>query len=228
MRVLSSSFVALLSVLGLGVLSPSASAQNVVLTGILGDKALVSIDGYAPVMLHVGQARQNIELIKVDAQRHAALVRIDNSTRELRLGATPSTIGGGGGGSKEVLGGQGRSITLSLGSDSHYYAEAYINEDRIRFMVDAEASDIALSQDDANRLDLSRLQRGDMATLKTPHGPYLGERVTVGRLRVGEVEMQNISVIIVPKLPIAILGQSFLKHFKSQKVNDMLLLERLR
>lgn len=217
----------LISAAGL-LFSSAAGAQSVVLTGILADKALISVDGYAPVLLTKGQPYQGISLVSIDAERHAITVKLEGTPgqRELRLGASPSTIGGGSGSAVDVIKGSGKRISMAQAADGKFYAEAYVNEQRTRWMLDPEASSLAIGQDDANRLDISRLQRGDMATLRTPSGPYIGERVILGSLRIGEVELRNVEVIIVPSLPVPILGKSFLDRFKVQRNNDILLLER--
>ena len=95
-------------------------------------------------------------------------------------------------------------------------------------MVDTGATVVALSQAEAQRigLDYRDAQRG---MTQTANGPVPVHRVSLGRVRVGEVEIANVDAIVMPaQMPYVLLGNSFLSRFQMRRDNDVLRLEKRR
>ncbi|NLZ40992.1 MAG: TIGR02281 family clan AA aspartic protease, partial [Comamonadaceae bacterium] len=69
--------------------------------------------------------------------------------------------------------------------------------------------------------------RGARTTMsQTAAGTVPAALVTLARLRVGAVELANVSALVTPApLPYVLLGNSALERFRMQRDNDVLRLE---
>ena len=74
-----------------------ALAQSVAMTGGMGSKALLVINGGAPKALAAGDTFQGVKVISVSGEQ--AVVEVGGKRQTVRLGEAPVSIGGGGGGS---------------------------------------------------------------------------------------------------------------------------------
>ncbi|MBW8778570.1 MAG: TIGR02281 family clan AA aspartic protease, partial [Burkholderiales bacterium] len=111
----------------------TAQAQTVAFSGMLGDKALLIIDGQARGVA-VGSTVQGVKLVRLDGAQ--AQIEAGGKTQTLRLGGTAAVAGDSGGGS-------GSRIVLPVGSGGHYTGLAAINGHPIHFVVDTGATLIA-------------------------------------------------------------------------------------
>ena len=92
--------------------------------------------------------------------------------------------------------------------DGHFYADAIVNGATIRFVVDTGASVVALTREDAQRAGLTfpaqRLRAigagGEMDVMP----------VTLDRVTLGPVEARDVPAVVGERLPMSLLGQSFL------------------
>ena len=194
-----------------------ACAQSVVLSGSLGDKALLVIDG-APRTLAVGAAVQGVRLVSVSGSK--AVVDIKGQRVALTLGGAPVNLGAATG-----EGGASR-IVLSADSGGHFITSGTINGKSARFLVDTGATNLALSQSEAQNLGID-YRKGERGTSITANGPVPVYRVMLSSVRVGEVQVDNVEATIVPvPMPFVLLGNSFLTRFQMKRENDVLTLTR--
>ncbi len=200
----------------LAALPALAAAQSVQLSGQMGRKALLVVDGQ-PLTLEVGQTRQGITLKALDAD--GALLEWDGRSRRLAVGAAPASVGGAGGGA------DGRSIVLPMGPGGHFMAQGAVNGRPMRFMVDTGATTVAFGRADAERLGVD-WRRAPPVALNTAGGVVQGHRVTLGTVRIGEVTLANVDAVVMPAdMPFALLGNSFLSRFQMRRENDVMRLE---
>lgn len=104
------------------------------------------------------------------------------------------------------------AITLARAPDSHFYAEAQVNGATVRFLVDTGATSVVLTGEDARRAGIGG---GDYTALATGAGGEIRLMpVQVSRLSLGPVALDNVPVLVAEegKLPISLLGQSFLQR----------------
>jgi len=201
----------------LATLCALAHAQSVTLAGSMGNKALLVIDGQ-PHTLAVGQSAAGVTLQQLGEGR--ATVQQGGSSTTLRLGGAPARLAGG---TAPV---QAKEIVLQAGLGGHFTSSGSINGRPVQFMVDTGATVVALSQTEAERigLDYRDAQRG---ISQTANGPVPVHRVSLGRVRVGEVELNNVEAIVMPaQMPYVLLGNSFLTRFQMRRDNDVMRLEK--
>ncbi len=194
-----------------------AFAQSVSLSGSLGDKALLVIDG-APRTLVVGASVQGVRLLSVSGSN--AVVEVKGQRVALALGGAQVNLGGTAGDSGAA------QIVLSADSGGHFVTSGTINGKSARFLVDTGATNLALSQSEAQKLGIDYRQ-GERSTSMTANGPVPVYRVMLASVRVGEVQVYNVEATVVPlQMPFVLLGNSFLTRFQMKRENDVLTLTR--
>ncbi len=191
-------------------------AQTVSLGGLMGQKALLVIDGQTQV-LAVGESARGVRLLRL--QEGEALVESGGAQRALRVGGAPARLVGGGPASS------GREIVIPASSGGHFVTTGAINGRAVQFMVDTGATLVALSQIDAERLGVD-YRTAPRLLMHTANGSVQAHQVTLTSLRVGDVEVANVNAIVIPAaMPMVLLGNSFLGRFQMRRENDVMRLE---
>ncbi len=211
---------ALISIALCAVLMPATAqntSQKVALSGVMGSKGLLVIDGAAPKLLAAGESHAGVKLISASGDQ--AVLEIGGKRANLRVGDAPVSIGGSAGA------GGGNKITLPMGSGGHFMANGMINGRAIQFMVDTGATTIALGVNDAQRMGID-YQKGQPVRMNTANGVAQGWRVVLRSVRVGDVEVYGVEAVVGPNMPFALLGNSFLSRFSMNRTSDVMVLER--
>src|SRR5262249_49390897 len=103
------------------------------------------------------------------------------------------------------------SVALHAAVDGHYYVDAEVEDRVIRFMIDTGASDVVLNAADAKLLGLDRSRLAFSRVYRTANGEILGAPVMLGLVRIGPVEVRNVSASVSEaKMGPSLLGMSFL------------------
>ncbi|MDM0018193.1 retropepsin-like aspartic protease family protein [Variovorax saccharolyticus] len=195
-----------------------AQAQSVTLTGTIGSRAILIVNGGAPKTLAVGETFQGVKLVSLQGEQ--ATVEADGKRVALRMD-TPVSIGGGGGGS-----GGGTRIVLPVGSGGHFMAQGAINGRTVNFMLDTGATTIAMSAADAQRIGLD-FSKGQPVRMNTANGVAQGYRVRLASVRVGDVEIYDVEAIVSQQpMPYVLLGNSFINRFSMRRDADQMVLEK--
>jgi aspartyl protease family protein len=193
-----------------------AGAQSVELTGLMGGRALVVIDGSAPVVLAAGETRQGVTLVSVGED--SAVIEINGQRQSLRVGANPVSVAGKGSGASRVV--------LHAGSGGHYYTTGKINGLTVGFVVDTGASDVVIGRALADQLGLN-YRAGGRETVVTANGTTQAYGIGLDSVQVGDVAIYNVRASVVPMgMPVVLLGNSFLSHFQMKQENDQMVLEK--
>lgn len=98
--------------------------------------------------------------------------------------------------------------TLKRGTDGHYSAEALINGERVRVLVDTGATGVAISQHVADRLGLAST---NAINTHTANGDAVSYLVRLKTVQLGGIVANDVAATITPGLEgDALLGMSFL------------------
>ena len=197
--------------------SSQNSGQSVALSGVLGSKALLVINGAPPKTLAAGETHLGVKLISASGDQ--AVIDIQGKRSNLRVGDAPVSVGGGAGS------GGGNKIVLPMGSGGHFMANGTVNGRAIQFMVDTGATAVALGISDAQRLGID-YQKGAPVRMNTANGVAQGWLVKLQSVRIGEVEVYEVDAVVGPNMPFALLGNSFLSRFSMNRNSDVMVLER--
>jgi aspartyl protease family protein len=193
------------------------NSTNVALSGVLGGKALLVINGAPPKIMAAGQTHAGVKLVSVSGEQ--AVLEVDGRRLNLRVGDAPVSQGGG------SAGAGGNKIVLPVGSGGHFMTNGSINGRTIQFMVDTGATAVALGTSDAQRLGID-YQKGQPVNMSTANGIAQGWRVRLRSVRVGDVEVFDVEAVVGPNMPFALLGNSFLSRFTMNRSSDTMVLER--
>ena len=179
-----------------------------------GHAALLIIDG-EPRTLEVGATAKGVRLVALEDGR--AVVETAGRRQTLQLGAAPARIVS----STE----QQRYIVMASGPDGHYTTPGTINGQATSFLIDTGATSVALSQAEAERLGL-RFVNGKRVVTQTANGIVPAYVIDLASIRIGDVEVRNVSAIVIPaRMPHVLLGNSFLNRFQMRRENDVMTLE---
>ncbi len=213
---------ALLAVLALGF-AGGASAQTVGLSGMLGGKALVIVDGSAPKSVAVGDTFKGVKV--VSTQGDVAVVEIAGKRHSLRVGDAPASVGSGGGtGGTEGAG--ATKVILTSSSGGHFMPQGQINGQAAQFMVDTGATTVAIGMADAQRMGI-KYQNGQLFQAGTANGVVNGWRVRLSSVRLGDVVAYDVDAAVLNStMPYVLLGNSFLSRFQMTRTNDQMVLEK--
>ncbi|MGO4392418.1 TIGR02281 family clan AA aspartic protease [Variovorax sp. M-6] len=195
-----------------------AHAQSVTLTGTIGSRAILIVNGGAPKTVAVGETFQGVKLVSLQGEQ--AMVEAGGKRVALRMD-TPVSIGGNGG-----SGGGGTRIVLPVSSGGHFMAQGAINGRAVSFMLDTGATTIAMSAADAQRIGLD-FSKGQPVRMNTANGVAQGHRVRLASVRVGDVEVYDVEAIVSEQpMPFILLGNSFINRFSMRRDADQMVLEK--
>ena len=199
----------------LALAAAGAHAQSVSMSGSLGDKALLIIDG-APRTVATGSTVQGVKLVSVSGSE--ATVEVHGKRQVLSLGGAQVNLGAApsdGGGSR---------IVLTAGSGGHFVTDGAINGQAVRFLVDTGATYVSMGAADAERLGLD-YRKGQRGVSNTANGQIAVYRVSLASVRVGDVNIYNVDAL-VSRMPMdyVLLGNSFLTRFQMKRENETMTL----
>jgi aspartyl protease family protein len=194
------------------------AASSVTLTGSIGSRAILIVNGNPPKTVAIGESYQGVKLVSLQAEQ--AVVELEGKRVNLRMD-TPVSIGGGGG-----TGGGGNRVVLSADSRGHFMTQGAINGRPVTFMLDTGATTVALSMADAQRIGLD-YSKGQPVQISTANGVAPGFRLRLSSVRVGDVEVYDIDAIVSPQgMPFVLLGNSFINRFSMRRDADQMVLEK--
>ncbi|KZK32108.1 peptidase A2 [Delftia sp. GW456-R20] len=213
----------LLSLAGVAAaLPPLATAQSVALRGVLGNKALLVIDGGTPRALAAGDSLQDVRVLQVSGD--TAEVEIKGRRQTLRLGEAPISLGGRGAAAGDPA--LGRRVVLKADNRGHFIERGQINGKTMVYMVDTGASSVAIGRSDAERMGLPFL-KGQPVMMRTANGDAQGWSLRLDSVRVGDVEVFGVDAVVAPlAMPYVLLGNSFLAHVQMTRQGSEMVLER--
>ena len=200
--------------------SMPALAQGVGLAGVLGEKALLIVEGSAPRAVAAGQTHQGVKVLSVQANQ--AVIEVAGKPQTLRLGDAPASVGSGLPGAESG----GQRIVLSVGDGGHFFSQGQINGRSVRMVVDTGATAIGLGASDARSIGL-KYDGGQRVQMATANGLVIGWLVKLQSVRVGDVVIYDVDAVVSPgSMGVVLLGNSFLSRFQMTRTNDQMVLEK--
>lgn len=207
-----------LAALGALMVFPTlALAQSVSMSGSLGDKALLVIDG-TPRTVAAGNTVGGVKVIRVGSGE--TVIEVGGKRQTVMLGGAQVNLGG------TASAGGGSQIVLAAGPGGHFVTGGTINGRSVRFVVDTGATNVAFSEALARSIgvDFSKGQRG---IVNTANGQVIAHRVSLREVRIGDVTVYNVDATVVPApMDMVLLGNSFLSRFQMKRDADVLVLDK--
>lgn len=199
------------------MLAATASyAQSVAMTGVMGSKVLLIVNGGAPKALSANESHEGVRVVQVQAD--SAIVEVLGKRQTLQLGGSPVSVGQG-------LP-SGRKVVLRADSRGHFRENGFINNKPMVYMVDTGASAIGIGQSDAQRMGID-FKKGLPVTVRTANGNTQGWRIKLDTVRVGDITVYGVDAIVSPQpMPFILLGNSFLAQLHMTRQGNEMVLEQ--
>lgn len=106
---------------------------------------------------------------------------------------------------------------VEIARDAHgqFHLEVDVGGEPVRFLVDTGADVVALTEDDADQLGLKPDPGAYRPMLQTASGTGMAAPVEIERMTIGGRELVGVEAVVVPDLPVSLLGQSALRRLGS-------------
>ncbi len=201
--------IRILSILCLTLASAPAAAADIHVVALTAGKAVVSINGGKPRTLAVGQIIEGVKLVSADSQSATFDVEGQRRTLGPGEGAAVATTAFGSGGDR---------ATLVADSSGHFITTGVVNGTTLRFLVDTGATSVVLSSADARRIGINYLAAPRSFT-QTANGVIPVYNVKLDTIRVGDITLNGVDAAVLEgdRLPIALLGMSFLNRMEMRR-----------
>jgi len=115
-----------------------------------------------------------------------------------------------------------QEVSLKRNQQGHYVANGKINGRGVTFLIDTGATDVALSENLANKLGLEK-KGGSFS--QTANGVVAVWKSTLDTVQLGGIQLKDVRVVVMPEMlgnDEVLLGMSFLKHLNFQQNNGVL------
>ena len=201
------------------LLAPAlAAAADINVIGLFPNKAMVSINGAKPRTLSVGESVDGVKLISADSE---------SATFEAGGKRQTLAAGQGAGFAMTAPGSGSGSVTLVADARGHFVTSGTINGGTVRFLVDTGATSIVMSSQEARRLGLNYVT-GVRGTSQTANGVVPIYRIKLDIVRLGDVTVNNVDADVIEgdKLPIVLLGMSFLNRMEMKRDGSTMVLTK--
>ena len=192
-------------------------AADVNLNGIIGNKALVVVDNGKPRWLAVGETSpEGVKVVAIKGE--SALIELDGKRETLTMGQSARLAGG-------ARSSGTQSVVIIAYNQGHFVTGGTINGVSVRFLVDTGASLISMSSSEAQRLGIN-YTAGQRSVSSTANGVVPTYRVKLDEVRLGDVTLNNVDgmVHVGDKLPIVLLGMSFLNRMEMKRDGEKMTL----
>ncbi|WP_421836683.1 retropepsin-like aspartic protease family protein [Novosphingobium sp.] len=112
-------------------------------------------------------------------------------------------------------GGPAEMVEIARDGQGQFHLNVDVGGESVRFLVDTGADVVALTEDDADRLGLRPDPSEYRPMLQTASGTGMAAPVEIERLTIGGHDLTGIEAVVVPDLPVSLLGQSVLRRLGS-------------
>lgn len=198
-----------------------ATGADVNLNGIIGNKALVAVDGGKPRWISVGETSpEGVKLVNIRGE--SAVVEMGGKRETLTMGQSARLAGGGASAAAGV-----RSVVLTADSQGHFLTTATINGITVRVLIDTGASFVSVGGSEARRLGINYLA-GQRSFTSTANGIVPTYRVKLDEIRIGDIVLNNVDgmVHVGDALPMVLLGMSFLNRMEMKRDGEKMVLTK--
>ena len=111
---------------------------------------------------------------------------------------------------------EGEVVRIPVAEDGHFYVNAKLNGQDVRFMVDSGASVTTVSRSAANAAGMEIGTR--RATVITANGPASVMQSYADRLQIGSIERTDFPVDVSEQEDLNLLGMNFLRSLQGWRV----------
>jgi aspartyl protease family protein len=214
-RLIVALFLALLLALSV---QQSDATGNFQVVGLFKDQAVIVTKGKQRILRAGEKPIDGIKLISSTSRE--ALLEIDGKRTRLGLG---NHIG-----SRYAARTEPPAVRIWSNANGMFTTIGSINGYPVKFLVDTGATMLAMNGSQARRLGLDFEFEGEPQWVTTASGVEKAYRVTLDRVKVGDIELTNVDSAVLGGdfPPQVLLGMSFLNRLEMQRDGTMLELRK--
>jgi len=112
-------------------------------------------------------------------------------------------------------GGLAEMVEIARDGLGQFHLDVDVGGEPVRFLIDTGADVVALTEDDADQLGLKPDPGAFRPMLQTASGRGMAAPVEIDRMTIGGHELVGVEAVVVPDLPVSLLGQSALRRLGS-------------
>ena len=191
-------------------------ATEIMVLGLFKNKAIVKIDGKQRTLKKGLKSPEGVTLIFADSDM--ATLEVDGKQSDYKLGRHVSTS------FKQKRLAEAKIMPVN----GMYSTTGFINGHPVTFLVDTGATWIAMNVHQARSLGINFRYIGKRGAVSTANGVVPVYRVTLDKVRVGEIELTNVAAgVLEGNSPSQVLlGNSFLNRVEMQRQGQVMLLKQ--
>lgn len=114
---------------------------------------------------------------------------------------------------------QGGPTRLAREDDGHFYAEALVNGEPVRFLVDTGATSVALTMADAERIGIEVTPEQFEVVGSGASGPVRGQTVLLDNVEVDGRNAVDVRGAVLEGLEVSLLGQAYLQQLDKVEIS---------
>lgn len=211
-----SRFIAPLILIGTGLASVVSAAPLVELQAVLGQSAVLQVDGMQRT-LRIGQTSpEGVRLLALSAA--SARLQVEGHVQDVPLG-------GRAGGALPA--GQAAAVRIPRGDGGMFLTTGTVNGQSVEFLVDTGATTVAMNDATARTLGID-YRAGSRGLVETASGVTEAYAVTLREVGVGSIRLPNVQAVVIrgAQPSRALLGMSFLSRTQIEHAQDAMVLRR--
>jgi aspartyl protease family protein len=117
-------------------------------------------------------------------------------------------------------------VRIRQAPDGHFWVDADVNGERVRFLIDSGATTTSISRETAERVGITPIG-GFQAMVRTANGIVMVDRGRARTVAVGEIERRNVAVHISDAFgDMNVIGMNFLSSLSGWSVEGRTLVLR--
>lgn len=210
-----------LAALCLFVAGAACAQTSVTISGVMGDKALVSVNGGPPRVVRPGESVDGVRIVGVGSQ--GVEIVLDGRRHVLAIGHGVRAPSG-----NAVADGataSGGRVVLTADGRGHFSTTGTVNGLPVRFMVDTGASLVSLPSSVARQAGVN-LSDANPVVINTANGRARAQRVVINSLKLGQISANLVEALVVEDTALSqpLLGMSFLNRTNMLREGDTLVL----
>ena len=107
----------------------------------------------------------------------------------------------------------GRTLRIPMAMDGHFWVDARVNGERVKFLIDSGATMTTIDRDTAERVGIAIDPRRTQV-VRTGNGLIQVAWGRADKLRVGDIERKSVALNITDRVEINVLGMNFLSSLE--------------
>ncbi len=202
----------------LTVATLAAAGTQINVVGLFNNKALIAINGGAPISIAAGQTKNGVKLISADSE--SATFMVEGKRQVLKMGQAVSVAATAGPANNDP-------VSLYADSQGHFYGNLNINGATLKYVVDTGATSVSMNSGDAKFAKID-YEKGEKITMSTANGQVGAYLVKLNTLKIGTIILNNIDAVIHEggSPPYVLLGMSALNRVEMKRDNSIMTLTK--